>query len=344
MMRWIFAALLLIGVHKVSTASPWIYADDDEVPKDAIRITSLGSGTPDVHKEQVATGFLIEVGNGDKFIFDLGSGAFLNLFATGVPPSKLDKVFLTHLHSDHLADLATLQVNAIFGRKTPLQVWGPSGESPQYGLEASIDGLRKFLAWDTLSRRRINLIGRKDDGDQLIAHEFDYSVEKQLIYSQNGVNITSTPTRLTVGDSIPANTLVELARGCDVFIEGIIGPLPDLDVLSWQSRFLINTSHTTPAQAGRIFRDVGARLSVIHHADVNDASREALITETREEYPEGRLVINEDLAVYEVTKDAIRHRKRIVPVRSWGKFERAEWARRDDAPSGQAHKSLSSAA
>lgn len=53
MMRWIFAALLLFGVHKVSTASPWIYADDDEVPEDAIRITSLGSGTPDVHKEQV---------------------------------------------------------------------------------------------------------------------------------------------------------------------------------------------------------------------------------------------------------------------------------------------------
>lgn len=39
----------------------------------------------------------------------------------------------------------------------------------------------QFLAWDTLSRRRINLIGRKDDGDQLIAHEFDYSVEKQVI-------------------------------------------------------------------------------------------------------------------------------------------------------------------
>lgn len=47
-----------------------------------------------VSSHQVATGFLIEVGNGDKFIFDLGSGAFLNLFATGVPPSKLDKVTL----------------------------------------------------------------------------------------------------------------------------------------------------------------------------------------------------------------------------------------------------------
>lgn len=32
----------------------------------------------------------------------------------------------------------------------------------------------------------------------------------------------------------------------------------------------------------------------------------------------GGLVINEDLAVYEITKSGVRHRKRIVPERSWG--------------------------
>lgn len=49
------------------------------------------------------------------------------------------------------------------------------------------------MAWDTFSRRRIDLVGRKDDGDQVIAHEFDFSVPNQLIYSRNGVDITSTP-------------------------------------------------------------------------------------------------------------------------------------------------------
>lgn len=51
----------------------------------------------------------------------------------------------------------------------------------------------QFMAWDTFSRRRIDLVGRTDDGDQVIAHEFDFSVPDQLIYSRNGVNITSTP-------------------------------------------------------------------------------------------------------------------------------------------------------
>ena len=51
----------------------------------------------------------------------------------------------------------------------------------------------QFMAWDTFSRRRIDLVGRQDDGDKVIAHEFDFSIPNQLIYSRNGVNITSTP-------------------------------------------------------------------------------------------------------------------------------------------------------
>ena len=53
------------------------------------------------------------------------------------------QVFLSHLHSDHHADLASLYVNAMFGRKVPLEIWGPSSEKPELGLAASIEGLRQ---------------------------------------------------------------------------------------------------------------------------------------------------------------------------------------------------------
>ncbi len=58
-------------------------------------------------------------------------------------PCSLPQVFLTHLHSDHHADLASLYVGAMFGRKTAWEVWGPSSEKPEYGLAASIEGLRQ---------------------------------------------------------------------------------------------------------------------------------------------------------------------------------------------------------
>jgi len=38
----------------------------------------------------------------------------------------------------------------------------------------------QFLAWDTFARRRVDMIGRKDKGDTVIAHEFDYRIEKQV--------------------------------------------------------------------------------------------------------------------------------------------------------------------
>ena len=55
------------------------------------------------------------------------------------------QVFLTHLHSDHIADLATFYAGAMFGRTEPWEVWGPSSEQPELGLNASIAGLRQVF-------------------------------------------------------------------------------------------------------------------------------------------------------------------------------------------------------
>ena len=40
----------------------------------------------------------------------------------------------------------------------------------------------QFLNWDTVSRRRIDLIGRKDRGDQVVVHEFDFAKKRQVVY------------------------------------------------------------------------------------------------------------------------------------------------------------------
>ncbi|WIA34413.1 hypothetical protein OEZ86_012748 [Tetradesmus obliquus] len=336
------AGLLLLLLHTSAAAaagSPWVYSDNAITPEGTIRITTLGSGSPDVRKEQLASGFLVEVGNKqqDKFIFDLGTGAYINLWATGVPMAQLNKVFLTHLHSDHHADLASLYVGAMFGRKQPWEVWGPSGEQPQYGTAAAIEGLRQFMAWDTHARRRIDLVGRKDDGDKVIAHEFDYRVKNQVVYSRNGVKVTATPVdhyrtggpvayRLEwqglsftySGDTRPTDTLAQLAAGSDVFIMQNMGPIEDLARLSFESQLLINTSHITPQQAGHLFAAAQPRLAVAHHLTVNAASRAAIIQDIRQGYPKGDLIINEDLNVYDITRSSVQVKRRLVPPRSWG--------------------------
>ena len=57
---------------------------------------------------QAAACFLIETGNGDKFIFDIGTGSMVIIAPLMIPYQYLDKVFLSHLHTDHMGDIDAL--------------------------------------------------------------------------------------------------------------------------------------------------------------------------------------------------------------------------------------------
>jgi ribonuclease Z len=102
------------------------YPGTEELKPDEMRVIALGSGMPMPRRKQAAASFLIELGNGDKFIFDMGTGSMERLYALGIPLDFINKVFLTHLHADHMGDLPGFY---IYGpqnnRSVPLKVWGP---------------------------------------------------------------------------------------------------------------------------------------------------------------------------------------------------------------------------
>ena len=107
------------------------YPGTEELKADEIRVIACGTGLPSARRGQAATCFLVETGNGEKFIFDIGSGSMANLAALMIPYQYLDKVFLTHLHTDHMGDLDSLWAGGwTAGRPNALKVWGPSGMTP----------------------------------------------------------------------------------------------------------------------------------------------------------------------------------------------------------------------
>ena len=55
------------------------YPGSEELGKDEIRLIALGTGMPAARRSQAATCWLVELGNGDKFLFDLGTGANANM-------------------------------------------------------------------------------------------------------------------------------------------------------------------------------------------------------------------------------------------------------------------------
>jgi ribonuclease Z len=71
------------------------YPGTEALSEGEIRVIACGTGMPAARRGQAATCFLVETGNGDKFIFDIGSGSAANLAALMIPYQYLDKVFLT---------------------------------------------------------------------------------------------------------------------------------------------------------------------------------------------------------------------------------------------------------
>ena len=94
----------------------------------------MGSGFPPPRRAQQMMSVFVEVGWNDKtqmpldqFVFDCGAGVVSNYGAMNVGYGRMDKVFIAHLHGDHMSDLTHIYC---FGpsadRKSPLYVWGPS--------------------------------------------------------------------------------------------------------------------------------------------------------------------------------------------------------------------------
>jgi ribonuclease Z len=128
-----------------------------------MRITFLGSMIPlPVRRAQAEMSVFVEVGwqadtndvayHGralDQFVFDCGAGVSANYAAASINFRRMDKVFINHLHGDHMSDLAHIYCFGPAGdRKSPLFVFGqnPSGvPDPVTGMNYE-DGVSNFCA------------------------------------------------------------------------------------------------------------------------------------------------------------------------------------------------------
>jgi len=90
-----------------------------------MRLTVLGSGTPEAYARRASSGYLIETG-ADKILFDCGGGVFDNLLRAGLLPSDITHIVFSHLHSDHMMDYARLVHAAWDEGGAPIRVYGPA--------------------------------------------------------------------------------------------------------------------------------------------------------------------------------------------------------------------------
>ena len=97
-----------------------------------VRCVVIGSGSPRLSLERAGACYLALVGQPDHergLLFDCGPGATLRLHQGGFRSQRIDHVFLTHHHYDHIADLGHLALTRWDHTPcpTPLHVYGPPG-------------------------------------------------------------------------------------------------------------------------------------------------------------------------------------------------------------------------
>lgn len=94
-----------------------------------ITVVTVGTGSP-VPSDRAQTCTAVFVG-GKFFLFDVGDRAQPTAESLGLPLTELDAIFVTHFHSDHIADLGeAISRSWIVGRTEPLTVYGPEGIEP----------------------------------------------------------------------------------------------------------------------------------------------------------------------------------------------------------------------
>lgn len=307
----------------------------EDLRPNEMRVISLGTAMPFQRPAQAAPSFLVELGNGDKFLFDIGTGSAERLSALQIPYDYLNKVFLGHLHADHMGDLPALWVGGTINNRTvPLEIWGPTGSEPQYGTKHAIDGLKQFYNWDIATRRGAFVA----TGQELVVHEFDYRGENEIIYEENGVIIRSFPAvhafdgpvsfRLDwnglsfvfSSDTFPNKWFNEYAKNADIVIHECFVTVDDLiNRMNFppERALLVGAQvHTPPEAFGKVMSIVKPRMAVAYHF-INDFDTAPNIQEGIRQTYNGPLTLAKDMLVWNVTKEDIQVREVVYNENVW---------------------------
>lgn len=277
------------------------------------RLILLGTaGGPSIKRNRAQPSNALIV-NGSVYIIDAGNAVCRQMALAGVPSQALRAVFITHNHSDHMADYGTLLLRSwLSGLNTPVDTYGPPP------LEEITQNYLKYMDWDI--QLRIEDEGRPPLAPLIRAHNIS---EEGLLYRDENISVTAaevphgaakpayafrfdTPHRSIVfsGDTSRSDNLIKLAKGADVLVHEVLN-LDGVDAISGVAgagrdalKHHIIEAHTTAEEVGQVAAEANVGTLVLTHfvpTGLPEYDRPDLWLEGVRKHYDGKVIVGEDL-------------------------------------------------
>jgi len=206
-------------------STPNIFSEED-----SLSALVCGSKSPLPHPTRAETCVMIKAGE-ETFIFDVGNKSIDNLRNWQVPLNQLNGIFISHLHSDHIAELPEIHMWTWVGnsRESKLKVYGPEG------INQVLRGFTEAYSLDWKYRN-------DHHGDKFAPLEtagFDgYEITdfSEPVYESNGIRITAflvdhKPIDPSLAFKIEYKGRSIVLSGDTVYSEAILNNSKNVDVL-----------------------------------------------------------------------------------------------------------------
>jgi ribonuclease Z len=246
---------------------------------DGLHVFICGSGSP--FPDAARAGPCIGVLAGEKaFVFDVGSGSVRKLLRMGFPMAKLDRIYLTHLHSDHIDGLGEALLQSWIGaaRTTPTIVAGPAGTDE---IVAGFNAAYRIDSTYRVAHHGAAIAPPDGFGGvaQIIAIAKD---GEAIVFNDGGVRITAfsvshEPVHPAFGFRIDYKDRSVVISGDTVYDANLVANAKDADLLLHDAMNKTMVAQLGEALAARgqantakIMRDIQD-----YHASAEDAARAA---------------------------------------------------------------------
>ena len=280
-------------------------------PNAGALLVVLGTGTPNADPERSGPALAVVV-NDVSYLVDAGPGIVRRAAAAqragvaALAPSRLDRVFITHLHSDHTVGLPDLIFTPwVLERTAPLSVYGPPG------IAAMTRHLEQAYAEDV----RVRIDGAEpanETGYKVAAHE----VSPGIVYRDSNVVVRAFAVPhgdwrtaygyrfdgggrsiVISGDTHPSDVVVRACNGCDVLVHEVYSAERfKTRPADWQRYHA--AAHTSTTELAALATRARPKLLVLYHQLYWGTDDDGLLRELRAVGYTGDVVSARDLGRY----------------------------------------------